>query len=36
MSNLHQLVLWLDSTKVSVVTIEELMVHLRKNFGSSP
>jgi len=36
MSNLHQLVLWLDSTKVSVVTIEELMVHLRKHFGTSP
>ncbi|MGH7953462.1 MAG: hypothetical protein ACREFE_16325 [Limisphaerales bacterium] len=34
MSNLNQLVQWLDSTKVKVVTLEELMVHLRNNFGT--
>jgi hypothetical protein len=33
MSNLNQLVEWLDPTKVEVVTLEELMVHLRNNFG---
>jgi hypothetical protein len=36
MSNLNQLVNWLDSTRVKVVTLEELMVHLRKNFGTPP
>ena len=36
MSNLYQLVTWLDSTKVRVVTLEELMVHLRMNFGTPP
>ncbi len=36
MSNLNQLVSWLDSTKVKVVTLEELIVHLRKNFGTPP
>lgn len=34
MSNLSQLVQWLDPTKVKVVTLEELMVHLRNNFGA--
>jgi hypothetical protein len=34
MSNLNQLVQWLDPTKVEVVTLEELMVHLRNNFGA--
>ncbi|HUZ06148.1 MAG TPA: hypothetical protein VMV89_01530, partial [Candidatus Paceibacterota bacterium] len=34
MSNLNQLVQWLDPTKVKVVTLEELMVHLRNNFGA--
>jgi hypothetical protein len=33
MSNANQLTQWLDPTKVSVVTLEELMVHLRNNFG---
>ncbi len=36
MSNLNQLVNWLDPTGVKVVTLEELMVHLRKNFGTPP
>jgi hypothetical protein len=36
MSNLNQLVGWLDSTKVKIVTLEELIVHLRKNFGTPP
>lgn len=35
MSNLNQLVQWLDPTKVEVVTLEELMVHLRNNFGTA-
>ena len=34
MSNLNQLVQSLDPTKVEVVTLEELMVHLRNNFGT--
>jgi hypothetical protein len=34
MSNLNQLTQWLDPTKVKVVTLEELMVHLRNNFGT--
>jgi hypothetical protein len=34
MSNLNQLVQWLDPTKVEVVTLEELMVQLRNNFGT--
>jgi len=34
MSNLNQLVQWTDPTKVAVVTLEELMVHLRNNFGA--
>ena len=34
MSNLNQLVQWLDPTKVKVVTLEELMVQLRNNFGA--
>lgn len=34
MSNLNQLVQWLDPAKVAVVTLEELMVHLRNNFGT--
>jgi hypothetical protein len=34
MSNLNQLVQWLDPAKVQVVTLEELMVHLRNNFGT--
>ena len=34
MSNLNQLVQWLDPTKVEVVTLEDLMVHLRNNFGT--
>ncbi len=34
MSNLNQLVQWLDPTKVKVVALEELMVHLRNNFGT--
>ena len=34
MSNLNQLVQWLDPTKVAVVTLEELMVHLRNHFGA--
>lgn len=34
MSNLNQLAQWLDSTKVNVVTLEELIVTLRKNFGT--
>jgi len=36
MSNLYQLVQWLDYTKVKVVPLEELMVHLRKSFGTPP
>ena len=36
MSNLDQLVRWLDKDKVNVVSLEEIMIHLRKNFGSSP
>ena len=36
MSNLNQLVQWLDPTKVKVVTLEELMVHLLNNFGTPP
>jgi hypothetical protein len=34
MGNLNQLVQWLDPTKVAVVTLEELIVHLRNNFGT--
>ena len=34
MSNLNQLVQGLDPAKVEVVTLEELMVHLRNNFGT--
>jgi len=34
MSNLNQLVQWLDPTKVQVVTLEEIMVQLRNNFGA--
>jgi GxGYxY sequence motif in domain of unknown function N-terminal/GxGYxYP putative glycoside hydrolase C-terminal domain len=34
MSNLNQLVQWLDPTKVDVVTLEDLMVILRNNFGT--
>ena len=34
MSNLNQLVQWLDPTRVEVVTLEELIVHLRKGFGA--
>jgi hypothetical protein len=34
MGNLNQLVQGLDPTKVEVVTLEELMVHLRNNFGT--
>jgi GxGYxYP putative glycoside hydrolase C-terminal domain/GxGYxYP_N second domain/GxGYxYP third domain len=34
MSNLDQLVEWLDPNKVEVVTLEELMVLLRNNFGA--
>ena len=34
MSNLNQLVQWLDHAKVEVVTLEELMIHLRNNFGA--
>jgi hypothetical protein len=34
MSNLNQLVQWLDPSKVQLVTLEELMVHLRNNFGT--
>jgi hypothetical protein len=34
MSNLNQLVPWLDPANVEVVTLEELMVHLRNNFGT--
>jgi hypothetical protein len=34
MSNLNQLVEWLDPSKVEVVTLEELMTHLRNNFGT--
>jgi hypothetical protein len=34
MSNIEQLVQWLDPAKVKVVTLEELMVHLRNNFGT--
>ena len=34
MANLNQLVDWLDPSVVEVVTLEELMVHLRNNFGS--
>jgi len=34
MSNLDQLVQWLDPAKVEVVPLEELMVHLRNNFGT--
>ena len=34
MSNLNQLVQWLDPAKVEVVTLEELMVQLRNNFGA--
>ena len=34
MSNLNQLVQWLAPSQVEVVTLEELMVHLRNNFGT--
>ncbi len=34
MSNLNQLVEWLDPTKVEVVTLEDIMVFLRNNFGT--
>ena len=34
MSNLNQLVQWIDPATVEVVTLEELMVHLRNNFGT--
>ena len=34
MSNLNQLVQWLDPTKVEVVTLEDMMVYLRNNFGT--
>ena len=34
MGNLNQLVQWVDPTKVEVITLEELMVHLRNNFGT--
>jgi len=34
MSNLNQLVQWLDPSKVKVVPLEEIMVHLRNNFGT--
>jgi hypothetical protein len=34
MSNLNQLVQWLDPTTIEIVTLEELMVHLRNNFGT--
>ncbi len=34
MSNLNQLVQWLDTNTVAVVTLEELMVQLRNNFGA--
>ena len=34
MSNLNQLVQWLDTNAVAVVTLEELMAHLRNNFGA--
>ncbi len=34
MSNLNQLVQWLDPTKVEVVTLEDMMVFLRNNFGT--
>ncbi len=34
MSNLNQLVEWLDPSKVAVVTLDEMMVHLRNNFGT--
>ncbi len=34
MSNLNQLVQWLDPTKVEVVTLEDIMVFLRNNFGT--
>jgi hypothetical protein len=33
MSNLNQLVQWLDPARVEVITLEEMMVHLRNNFG---
>jgi hypothetical protein len=36
MSNLNQLVEWLDATKVRVVTLEDLFVLLRRNFGTPP
>lgn len=34
LSNLNQLVQWLNATNVKVATLEELMVHLRNNFGA--
>ena len=34
MSNLNQLVQWLDPSKVEVVTLEDMMVFLRNNFGT--
>jgi hypothetical protein len=34
MSNLDQLVRWLEADKVEVVTLEELIVYLRDNFGT--
>jgi hypothetical protein len=34
MGNLNQLVKWIDTTRVKIVTLEELMVHLRNNFGA--
>src|SRR5207248_921 len=34
MSNLNQLAQWLDPNKVEVVTLEDLMVHLRNHFGT--
>jgi hypothetical protein len=34
MSNVWQLVQWLNSSKVEVVGLEELMIHLRNHFGT--
>jgi hypothetical protein len=34
LGNLYQLVQWLDPDRVEVVTLEELMAHLRNNFGT--
>jgi len=34
LSNLNQLVQWLDTARVEVVSLEELMVHIRNNFGT--